>query len=60
MIDSTAKPQGKGQNYSSIALKWGIVCLFELDGIGDMIKKNLAFFAILYIDLTIFLQKCKN
>ena len=45
MVDSTVKPQAKGQNYFSIALKWGIVCLFKSSSIGDMIKnRNLDFF----------------
>ena len=35
-INLRVKPQAKGQNDYSIALKWGIVCLCESNGIGDI------------------------
>ena len=67
MVNPTVKPQAKGQNNFSIALKGGIVCLYKSSSIGGMIKNRkcqffgfFAFFAILCSDLTIFLQKCKN
>ena len=49
MVDSTVKPQAKGQNNFSIALKWGIVCLCNLNSIGDMIEsRKYHFFEILH------------
>ena len=67
LVNPTVKPQAKGQNYFSIALNLGIVCLFKSSNIGDMVKNRkcqffgfFAIFAILFSDLTIFLQKCKN
>ena len=38
MVDPTVKPQAKGQNYFSIALKWGIVHFDTLNTFGDTMK----------------------
>ena len=40
LINPRVKPQAKGQNKSSIALKWGIVCLCKLNGNWDMIDNR--------------------
>ena len=54
LINPRVKPQAKGQNYFSIALKWGIVCLFKSSSIGDMIKnRKCQFFGFSH-----FLQFC--
>ena len=65
LVNPAVKAQAKDQNYFSIALKWGILCLSKSNGIG--VKKQklsiywiFAYFAILHSDLTFFLQKCKN
>ena len=38
LVDPTVKPQAKGQNYFSIALKWGIVHFDTLNTFGDTMK----------------------
>ena len=54
LVTHTVKDQVKGQNYLSIALKWGIACLFKSIGIGDMIKnRECQFFGLSH-----FLQFC--
>ena len=40
LINLRVKPQAKGQNNFSIALKWGIVCLCKFNSIGDMIENK--------------------
>ena len=56
MVNLTVKPQAKGQNYFSLALKWGIVCLFKSSSIGIMTKNwRYQFFGFSH-----FLQFCKS
>ena len=40
VINLRVKSQARGQNNRSIALKWGIVHLCNLNGLGDMIKNK--------------------
>ena len=65
MIDPRVKSLARGNNRSR-ALKWGIVHLFNLNGLGDMIENKICkflkfshFLQFCIVISALFLQKCK-